>query len=681
MNDSQQEDADLATKRERMVERQIVQRGIKNPRLLEAMRRVPREAFLPSDLREFAYEDRPLPIASGQTISQPYIVALMLEALDLDASARVLDVGTGSGYAAALLAEMVEEVYSIERIEKLADRSRRLLHELGYHNIEVIHGDGSVGWPQAQPYNGIVVAAGGPHVPEALKQQLKVGGHLIIPVGESGSQGLMRITRVAEDGFDQEQLSRVRFVPLIGKAGWDDQGRRASTSGHPDGTRDGGSRGQSSKNDCQRDTVALLADIAEPIGAASKLDALLERIGDSRVVLIGEASHGTSEFYRFRARITQQLIERKGFNIVATESDWPDAARVDHYVRDLTMPPSEWRAFARFPAWMWRNTDVQEFVEWLRRHNAGLSDRAPQVGFYGLDLYSMYTSIGEVLSYLDAVDPEAARDARERYSCLMPWEKDPATYGRAATSGRYRECQGDVVDILMALMQRRMEYSAHDGDSFLDALQNARLVANAEEYYRSLYDGYADSWNLRDTHMFDTLNSLLDHHGEKGKIVVWEHNSHIGNAAATDMSARGQHNVGQLCRQAFGDDAYLIGMGTHTGTVAAANDWGSAMEVMNVVPSLAGSWERLFHDTGIPAFITPVRHHAPRELHRRLIEERPERAIGVIYRPHTERASHYFHARLGDQFDEYVWFDETNAVTPLGEQELEGAPDTYPFGL
>lgn len=675
MSDGKQVDTSLASKRERMVEYQIERRGIVNPRLLDAMRRVPREAFLPRRLQEFAYEDTPLPIASGQTISQPYIVALMLDALDLDASARVLDVGTGSGYAAAVLAEIAGQVYSIERIAELAESAGTLLRELGYHNVEIIHGDGSVGWPEAQPYDGIVVAAGGPDAPDALKQQLKVGGHLVVPVGESGFQGLMRITRIAEDEFDQQHLGNVRFVPLIGAAGWDEQGRRASGTDQTATTS--GGRGK----DSERDTTELLADVAEPIEDGTRLDALLDRIGNSRVVLIGEASHGTAEFYRFRARITRELIERKGFNIVATESDWPDAARLDHYVRDLTTPPSEWRAFTRFPTWMWRNTEVQEFVEWLRRHNAGIAQPGERVGFYGLDLYSMYTSIDEVLGYLEAVDPEAAEEARERYGCLTPWERDPATYGRAATSGRYRKCQRDVVDILTALMERQVEYSNRDGDSFLDAVQNARLVANAEEYYRSLYDGYADSWNLRDSHMFDTLTSLLQHRGEAGKIVVWEHNSHIGNAAATDMRARGQHNVGQLCRQAFGDNAYLIGMGTHTGNVAAASDWGGEMEVMNVVPSLAGSWERLCHDTGIPAFIAPVRHHAPRELHRRLIEERPERAIGVIYRPRTERASHYFHARLGEQFDEYVWFDETTAVTPLDSRVLEGMPDTYPFGL
>lgn len=673
MSNGKEDQADISSKRASMVEHHIVRRGITSPRLLEAMRRVPREQFLPGELRESAHEDRPLPIASGQTISQPYIVALMVDALDLNASARVLDVGTGSGYAAAVLAEMADRVYSIERIAELADAARRLLHRLGYQNVEVIHGDGSIGWPDAQPYDGIVVAAGGPEVPEALKHQLKVGGHLVVPVGDSGSQDLMRITRFSEEEFHQELLGRVRFVPLIGEAGWSGQGQPASSEGH---SRDADRGGRN-----KRDTTQLLAAVAEPIDDETRLDNLLARIGDSRVVLIGEASHGTSEFYRFRARITRELIERKGFNIVATESDWPDAARVDHYVRDLATPPGEWRAFTRFPTWMWRNTDVQAFVEWLRRHNAGMAATAARVGFHGLDLYSMYTSITAVLGYLETVDPEAAAEARERYGCLTPWEEDPATYGRAAASGRYRECRRDVVDTLLALLERQVEYSAHDGDSFLDAVQNARLVANAEEYYRSLYDGYADSWNLRDTHMFDTLNALLEHRGESGRIVVWAHNSHIGNAAETDMSARGQHNLGQLCRQAFGDGAYLIGMGTHAGTVAAASDWGGAMEVMNVVPSLAGSWERLFHDTGIPAFTVPVRHHVSRELHRRLVEERPERAIGVIYRPRTERMSHYFRARLGEQFDEYVWFDRTTAVTPLEHEEPEGMPDTYPFGL
>jgi protein-L-isoaspartate(D-aspartate) O-methyltransferase len=434
-------------------------------------------------------------------------------------------------------------------------------------------------------------------------------------------------------------------------------------------------------------TAASLADqvagVAESIDnfESPDLNGLMKRIGDAPVVLIGEASHGTSEFYRYRAAITRTLIERKGFNMVAVEADWPDAARIDHYVRHLTTPPSEWRAFTRFPSWMWRNTDVQEFVEWLRRHNGPIPHQSERVSFHGLDLYSLFTSIEEVLKYLEGVDPEAAAVARERYSCLMPWQEEPALYGRAALSARFRECEQEVVDILTDLVEKRMEYAARDGDSFLDAVQNARLVANAEEYYRTLYTGYADSWNLRDSHMFETLKSLLDYRGGHSKIVVWAHNSHNGNAAATDMARRGQYNIGELCRKVYGDSAYLIGFGTHTGTVAAASDWGAPMEVKEVRPSLAESWERVCHDTGIPAFHLPLRHLNDRSLRHSLQEERPERAIGVIYRPDTEWASHYFHARLADQFDEYIWLDETSAVTPLDAQEMAGMPDTYPFGL
>ncbi|QIB64349.1 protein-L-isoaspartate(D-aspartate) O-methyltransferase [Kineobactrum salinum] len=662
------------TQREAMVQLQLAARGIDDERVLNAMRRVPRERFLPANMREFAYEDTALPIACDQTISQPWVVASMLNALQLPADARVLDVGTGSGYAAAVLAEMAGRVYSIERVPALAAAASELLRELGYDNVEVIHGDGSVGWPAARPFDGIVVAAGAPAIPEPLKLQLSVGGRLVMPVGSAAMQGLVRLTRIGEDEFEREELGPVRFVPLIGEAGWPGDSHRHNDRRRPRAGNLGASEQPAT-------TSQLLAAAAEPLDGDTKLDNLLRRIGDSRVVLIGEASHGSEEFYRIRARLTQRLIEQKHYTGVAVEADWPDAARVDHYVRDLRMPPSEWRAFSRFPTWMWRNTQVQEFVEWLRRHNGGIADIGSRVRFYGLDLYSMYTSMDEVINYLQRIDPAAARDARERYGCLTPWQQDPATYGRAAMSGRYRECESEVVDILTAMMERQLEYMAQDGDSFLDAMHNARLVANAEQYYRSLYDGLADSWNLRDSHMFDTLRSLLEYR-ENGKIVVWAHNSHIGDARATEVSVRGQHNLGQLCRQAFGDDAYLVGMGTHSGTVAAASDWGGAMEVMKVVPSLAGSWERLCHDTGIPAFSVPVgRRYVAPDLRGRLVEERPERAIGVIYRPATEWASHYFHARLGEQFDDYIWFDETGAVTPLGFREQQGMPDTWPFGL
>ena len=330
---------------------------------------------------------------------------------------------------------------------------------------------------------------------------------------------------------------------------------------------------------------------------------------------------------------------------------------------------------------MWRNEEVRGFVDWLRAHNATISDAGSRVGFYGLDLYSMFTSIDAILDYLDQVDPKTAAVARERYGCLTPFQSDPATYGRAALTGRHRECEEDVVNMLKELLDKRLEYTTRDGASFMDAVQNARLVANAERYYRSMYSGYSDSWNLRDQHMFDTLEALLTYGGKNSRAVIWEHNSHIGDASATDMVARGQHNVGQLCREAYGDQAYLIGFGTHSGTVAASTDWGDPMEVKQVQPSLAGSWERLCHETGLPAFRLPLRHPPSEELDRRLHGIQLERAIGVIYRPETERASHYFKARLADQFDEYIWFDQTNAVTPLNSKTMRGVPDTYPFGL
>jgi erythromycin esterase-like protein len=380
-----------------------------------------------------------------------------------------------------------------------------------------------------------------------------------------------------------------------------------------------------------------------------------------------------------REKISRALIERKGFSFIAIEGDWPDAARIDHYVRHREYTPSEWTAFARFPTWMWRNIEVQNFVDWLRGHNAGLKPAA-RIAFHGLDLYSLYASIRFVLEFLDEVDPPSARVARERYGCLTPWQADPATYGHAALTGRYPTCERDVLRTLEDLLKKRQAYAAHDGERFLDATQNARLVANAERYYRVMYYGSRASWNLRDGHMFETLQTLLAHHGAHSKGIVWAHNSHIGNAAATEMSARGEHNIGQLCRQAFGDQCYAIGFGTDHGTVAAATDWDGPMEIKRVRPAHANSYERLCHQSSVPRFMLGLRDAGSAHV-RGLRAPRLERAIGVIYRPDTELASHYFEAVLPRQFDEYIWFDETKAVTPLQTRDLEGMPDTYPFGL
>ncbi len=650
----------------------LARRGISNPRTLEAFREVPREAFLPPELAEFAYRDTPLPIGDEQTISQPYVVAVTSEALGLEGTERVLEIGTGSGYAAAILSRLANDVFTVERLESLATSARERLTRLGYRNVEVLHGDGTLGWPEHAPYDAIAVAAGGPEVPQALKEQLAIGGRLVIPVGpEESSQVLTRVTRRGLEDFHEEPLIEVRFVPLIGEQGW------------PQAERILRAPGKSS----QDTTVAkLIRESAEPIGdiESSPIADLIDRIGDARVVLLGEATHGTSEFYRMRARITQELIKRGGFNFVAVEADWPDAARVDTYVLgDPRRSKVDFTPFARFPIWMWRNQDVSEFVSWLRARNLSEGDRADRVGFHGLDLYSMFTSIASVLGYLDEVDPAAARVARDRYGTLSPWQKDPAAYGRAVLVGRYQSSETAVVAMLRELLDRRLDYARKDGERFFDAAQNARVVANAERYYRAMYYGSATSWNLRDSHMFDTLESLLAFYGPKSRGIVWEHNSHVGNATATDMSSRGELNIGQLCRAKFHDRAYLVGFGTDHGTVAAASNWGEPMERMRVRPAHPDSYDRLFHQSGVPAFALHLRAPRRAAVRDELVTARLERAIGVVYRPDTELASHYFYASLPYQFDELIYFDETHAVEPLPTVAPASTdlPDTYPFGL
>jgi protein-L-isoaspartate(D-aspartate) O-methyltransferase len=652
-----------------MVETAIVARGVRSESVLDAMRSVPREAFLPQQLREFAYEDSPLPIEEGQTISQPYIVAFMTEALALEGGEKVLEIGTGSGYAAAVLAEIADQVYTVERIGQLAEKAASALADLGYDNVHVLHGDGTRGWPDHAPYDGIIVAAGGPKVPETLKEQLKIGGRLVIPVGRDPKiQELVRVTRISETEYRSEDLADVRFVPLIGEEGWTPPDRKAAPT-------------RMLKRAAEKTLVQTIADDCEPFASieTAQLDRLMARIGDARIVLLGEASHGSSEFYRMRDRITRELIRRKGFRFVAIEGDWPDAARVDHYVRHLEYRPSEWTAFARFPVWMWRNNEVRAFVDWLRHHNAPLN-ASSRVAFHGLDLYSLYDSIRAVLKYLDQVDPATARVARERYGCLTPWQSDPATYGHAALTGSYPTCETDVTIVLTDLLRRHRDYAEHDGERFMDAVQNARLIANAERYYRIMYYGSRASWNLRDSHMFETLKVLLTFYGENAKGIVWAHNSHVGNAAATEMFSRGEFNLGHLCRKEFGPLAYLIGFGTHAGTVAAASKWDGPMEIKTVRPALAESYENVCHQTEKPSFFLNL-HSSSLDHGEGLRKPRLERAIGVIYRPETELASHYFQAILPAQFDEYVWFDETSAISPFDTKTLEDLPDTYPFGL
>jgi protein-L-isoaspartate(D-aspartate) O-methyltransferase len=664
---------DFKKLRTEMVEKAIFARGVRSDLVLDAMRSVPRESFLPPRLQEFAYDDAPLPIEEGQTISQPYIVAFMTEALALRGGEKVLEIGTGSGYAAAVLSEIAANVYTVERHGQLAEKAAATLTDLGYGNAHVLHGDGTRGWPEHAPYDAIIVAAGGPTVPESLKGQLKIGGRLVIPVGaDQRAQELVRVTRISQNEYRREDLADVRFVPLLGEEGW------APETAAPARVR----RAPATIAASEELLIKTIAGAAEPFDSIDTADLgpLLERIGDARIVLLGEATHGTSEFYRMRERISRELIVKKGFRFIAIEGDWPDATRVDNYVRHLEYSPSEWTAFARFPTWMWRNNEVRDFVDWLRAYNAAAKPAA-RAAFHGLDLYSLYASIRSVLDYLDQVEPEAAKVARQRYGCLTPWQGDPAAYGHAALTGSYHTCEQHVVRALKDLLENRVAYAERDGERFFDAVQNARLVANAERYYRVMYYGSRASWNLRDEHMFTTLKNLLAFYGTGSKAIVWAHNSHVGDSAATEMAWRGEHNIGHLCRQEFGDDAYLVGFGTNSGTVAAATDWDGPMEIKKVQPALPKSYERLFHATGHARFTLGLRHRAELTGAQGLGKPLLERAIGVIYRPETERASHYFEAVLPRQFDEYIWFDNTRAVTPFDTAALAGLPDTYPFGV
>ena len=437
--------------------------------------------------------------------------------------------------------------------------------------------------------------------------------------------------------------------------------------------------------------VAALRVAATPLaGAPSDYDALLTRIGERRFVLLGEASHGTHEFYRTRADITRRLIAEKGFHAVAIEGDWPDSYRVHRFVRGSSDDPDAVDAlsgFRRFPTWMWRNADALDFVGWLRAFNDERSVDS-RVGFFGLDLYSLYASINAVLTYLARVDPEAARRARERYACLDHFGDDAEQYALRTGLGLEASCEREVTSQLVEMQAQTMHGLARDGEgadeAAFSAEQNARVVKNAEEYYRSMFAGRISSWNLRDRHMADTLDALseqLSRRVERPKIVVWAHNSHVGDARATEMGAIGEWTVGQLVRERHADETFLVGFSTFDGTVTAASDWGAPAERRSVRPALPRSWEELFHTLQSAAFLLFTN---PSDTGTALRVSRLMRAIGVIYRPETERQSHYFQSRIGEQFDAIVHFDRTRAVEPLersGSWETGEAPETYPFAV
>jgi erythromycin esterase-like protein len=431
--------------------------------------------------------------------------------------------------------------------------------------------------------------------------------------------------------------------------------------------------------------LARPIDVRPLKGEVSDYDPLLERAAGMHYVLLGEASHGTHEFYRERAEITKRLIAEAGFTAVAVEADWPDAYRVNRYVRGDGEDADAEEAlsdFRRFPVWMWRNTESAELLNALREWNDLLPEGERKVGFYGLDLYSLYTSIDAVIAYLDQVDPAAAERARERYGCFEHFSRDPQVYAYEAGLSGAESCEQEAVQQLTELRSLAAEALAEgrdlDPDEQFQAEQNAHLVVNAEEYYRAMFRGGIVSWNLRDQHMADTLEALtrhLERDGEPARIVVWAHNSHVGDARATELGQAGELNLGQLVRERVEDKALLVGFTTYEGTVTAAPDWGGEAERKRVRRALPGSWEELFHERGASRFLVDRQQLKGRRL---------ERAIGVVYRPETERLSHYFNARIGQQFDAVVHLDQTGAVEPLevtSEWQRGELPETYPYGV
>jgi erythromycin esterase-like protein len=449
-----------------------------------------------------------------------------------------------------------------------------------------------------------------------------------------------------------------------------------------------------------RSVIDAIREEATVLHGMEDVSAVTGLVGDAHVVLLGEATHGTHEFYSARMEITKRLLTEKGFDAVAVECDWPDALRVNRFIQGrnnengVPDPSAEISLanYQRFPRWMWRNEDVVQLIRWLREFNDGIPALENKAGFFGIDLYSLRSSMNAVVQYLLKVDPEAAKRARARYACFDQLAEDPQRYGYAATFGMKKDCEDEVVQQLVGLTANLERYARADGvassDDAFYAAQNARVAQNAEAYYRAMFQGRNESWNLRDTHMADTLDALCEFLGKRkgrpAKIVVWAHNSHLGDARFTEMGEHGQINLGQLSRERYGtDDTFLLGFTTHSGTVTAASDWDSPAELKRVRPGRNDSFEHLLHSTGLENFLLPIRGRE--KLIDRLQGHRLERAIGVVYLPESERLSHYFYSDLVNQFDAVIHFDKTEAVRPLDPsaniETAEEVPETYPSGI
>lgn len=636
---------------------QLMDKGIRNTLLIKAFQDIPEAFFLSENLHPYFYEDVSIEKPIKKTEPRVIVIAKMLEQLQVKKEENILIIGVDSVYILAALSKIYKDVYAIETTETYSNWALEVLKNTDITNVHIKTGKLENGWEAKAPFNAILSASEFEEIPDILKQQLKIGAKLLAPVGPDWAHVMLEtIERISETEYVTKAVRDNYFIPkpkLIPEVG---------AEVYP-----------------ENEIIDEIGMSSIPFKTIKKfpIDGLLERIGDAKVVLLGEASHGTSEFYEMRQEITKALIEKKGFNLVCAEADWSDAEQINNYVRNQHTA-QDWMPFSRFPEWMWKNKDVLNFVEWLKKYNTKHNNN---IGFYGLDLYGLENSIDLVINYLQDSDPDLATLAKLRYSCIMPYMSNPAVYGKLVKTDKLESCEKDVIKMLFDLLKNKNKLN--HSQAYFNAYQNATVVVNAERYYKAMYYGSAESWNLRDFHMFNTLKSLLSYHGKDSKAVVWAHNSHIGNALATEMYARGEINIGHLCKEHFGSKSYNIGFGTHTGTVAAANNWGEAMQVMPIKDSVPESYEHLCHKTNVPNFTLPLRaEHSEKNLRKFLSTPRLQRAIGVVYRPETELKSHYFRVALPSQFDEYIWFNKTKAITPLiTKTDTTKRIGPHPFGL
>ena len=614
--------------------------GITNPLLIKAFQDLPEAFFLLKEYHPYFYHEAEIEYKLETVEPRVIVIAKMLNQLKIEEGDNILLIGVDSVYILAALSKIYKEVYMVETYEKYFEWSKKVLKDIGIKNVFIKIDDQKMGWKDKAPFDAILIASEFEEVPNGLKEQLKKGGKLLIPIGPDWAHSIFEIIqRISETDYKVEKLRDNFYVPnpkILPEIGI--------------------------KDFPEKDIVDHVKTKAKAFMGINDypIDGLIDRIGDARVVLLGEASHGTSEFYMMRQEITKALIEKKGFNFVSAEADWSDAEQIDGYVRHK-QSHIDWMPFNRFPQWMWKNKEVLDFVEWLKTYNLKHKN---EVGFYGLDLYGLKNSINLVIDYLEKIDVQLANLAKTRYGCIAPYLSDPALYGKMVLSKQLVSCEDDILKMLVDLLKNKTRLN-HSPEYFY-AYQNANVVVDAEHYYKAMYYGSAESWNLRDFHMFHTLKSLLSYFGPDTKAIVWAHNSHIGNALATEMYSRGEINIGHLCKEHFRNKSYHIGFGTYIGTVAAAHNWGDKMEIMKVNGALPNSYENLFHKTGINSFALPLREKdSGKKLRKLLNTPKLERAIGVMYRPKTERMSHYFHAVLPSQFDDYIWFNTSQAVTPI----------------